>query len=247
MAERTLIGWVRHTHNFWIGCHKVSEECRYCYIDPIIKRMGKEPFNGPIRTKHWSNPLKWNRQAKESNERCTVFTCSMSDFFHPGADLWRPEAWKVIRDCNQLDWLILTKRPELAIERLPEDWGNGYPNVWMGVTCGCRDSLVRLDQLHQIPAQIKFVSAEPLLERMDFRPYLTWLDWIITGCESAAKDNRRPMDIDWVRDINRQCKEAGVKHFFKQDYVEGKNRGEPYHLPLLDGEVVQEIPDSCCG
>ncbi|MFO0966136.1 MAG: DUF5131 family protein [Gemmataceae bacterium] len=193
-----------------------------------------------MKTKTWKDPERWDRAACRAAERHRVFTCSMSDFFHPGADDWRPEAWRIIKKCTNLDWLILTKRPELAIERLPADWGDGYPNVWMGVTCGCSKSLYRMDHLNAIPAAIKFVSAEPLLERMDFRPFLSWLDWIITGCERAAKGTRRIMDIDWVRDIDRQCRDAGVAHFFKQAYVD--ERGVPCEEPLLDGKVVQEFP-----
>jgi protein gp37 len=238
MAENSKIGWTHHTMNFWWGCDKVSVECAFCYIGPIMKRGGHEPFDGPIRTMNWSGPAKWNRRASEAGIRQRVFTCSMSDFFHDGADLWRPEAWEIIRECKNLDWLILTKRPELAAERLPPDWGEGYPNVWLGVTAGCEKSVWRLDCLRTIPAVLKFVSAEPLLGRMDFRPYLSWLGWVITGAERAAKEKRRAMDIDWVRDIDCQCKDAGVPHFFKQAYVGGQMCDEP----LLDGKVVQELP-----
>ncbi len=241
MARNSSIGWTDCSWNPWWGCNKVSPECIECYIAGIMKRGGYEPFNGPMRTKTWADPERWDRAAFRAGERHRVFTCSMSDFFHPGADEWRPEAWEIIKKCTNLDWLILTKRPELAIDRLPADWGEGYPNVWMGVTCGCTKSLDRMDHLHVIPAAIKFVSAEPLLERMDFRPYLSWLDWIITGCERAAKEKRRIMDIDWVRDINAQCKDANVAHFFKQAYLD--ERGVPCEEPLLDGKVVQEFPE----
>jgi len=210
-----------------------------------MKRAGYVPFGGPLRTKNWTNPERWNRRAEKLGERHRVFTCSMSDFFHPGADEWRPEAWSIIKACSNLDWLILTKRPELAAERLPLDWGNGYQNVWLGVTCGCAESLYRLPYLHDLSAAVKFVSAEPLLERMDFRPYLPWLDWIITGCERAGKQERRLMDIDWVRDIDQQCRQAGKRHFFKQAYID--ERGTPCEEPLLDHRIVQEIPTGRLG
>ncbi|HUQ69031.1 MAG TPA: DUF5131 family protein, partial [Planctomycetaceae bacterium] len=192
----------------------------------------------------WSKPGRWNKVAAATGERLRVFTCSMSDFFHAGADDWRDEAWKVIRDCPNLDWLVLTKRPELIADRLPADWGDGYANVWLGVTVGSRSSLWRLNVLRDIPAAIKFVSAEPLLERLDLRQHLSWLDWVITGCDRAAKGKRRRMDLDWVRDLDRQCREAGVPHFFKQAYdtVEGVEIGTPNVLPLLDGRVVQNFP-----
>ncbi len=101
MAENSGIGWTDHTMNFWWGCHKVSPECKHCYIEGIMKRAGREPFNGPMKTKTWSQPSRWQRQAVEQGRRFRVFTCSMSDFFHPGADEWRPEAWEVIKECDQ--------------------------------------------------------------------------------------------------------------------------------------------------
>jgi protein gp37 len=240
MAENSSIGWTHHTMNFWWGCDKVTRECKFCYIGAIMRRAGREPFRGPMRTKNWTEPFKWDRAVAKAGERHRVFTCSMSDFFHEGADGWRAEAWEVIKACPNLDWLVLTKRPELARDRLPPDWGGGYPNVWLGVTCGCSESLYRLPHLRELPAAVKFVSAEPLLERMDFRAHLSWLDWVITGCERAARGERAAMDIDWVRDIHRQCAEAGKRHFFKQAYVSEK--GVPCEQPLLDGVVVQEFP-----
>lgn len=241
MAENSGIGWTDHTMNFWMGCHKVSTECQHCYIDGLMRMAGRVPFNGPMKTIDWSKPAKWNRQAERLGRRLRIFTCSMSDFFHEGADLWRPEAWQVIRDCPNLDWLVLTKRPERIREHLPEDWGSGYPNVWLGVTCGARSSLHRVKTLRSIPAQLRFISAEPLLSRIDFRPHLDGsIHWIITGCEQAAKTKRRPMEIDWVRDIDAQCREAGIAHFFKQRY-EGTRIT---HDGLLDGEIRQAWPNS---
>ena len=241
MAENSLIGWTDHTHNFWWGCHKVSVECQHCYIAGIMKRAGQIPFGGPIKTKNWSNRLKWNQQANAKGIRFRVFTCSMSDFFHPGADQWRDDAWQVIRECQNLDWLILTKRPELIIDRLPSDWGNGYSNVWLGVTCGVSDSIGRLEILKNIPAAVRWVSAEPLLGPIDFRTYLDGsFQWIITGCEQAGVKKRRAMNLDWVRDIDHQCRDAGIAHFFKQRYEGNQIR----HDGLLDGEVRQAWPIS---
>lgn len=240
MAENSKIGWTDHTHNFWWGCNKVSEECRHCYIAPIMRRGGFEPFNGPMRTKNWTAPLKWNRQADGLAERPRIFTCSMSDFFHPGADGWRSEAWEVISECRNLNWLILTKRPELIEDRLPADWGLGYSHVWLGVTAGCRKSLRRARILQQIPAAIRFISAEPLLEELDLSPYLRNFHWVITGCERAKKGERRIMSLDWVRNIDRQCRAAGIPHFFKQYYL--NDEGVPREDGRLDNRVIQVWP-----
>lgn len=184
-----------------------------------MRRAGKEPFGGPIRIKNWTNPAKWEREAQRTGRRFRIFTCSMSDFFHAGADKWRGEAWEVIRNCPHLDWLILTKRPELIQGNLPSDWVTGYPNVWLGVTCGFSSSLRRVEVLTEIPAAIRFISAEPLLGPVNFRPFLNGsIHWIITGCERAAKETRFPMDTAWVRGIDAQCRRVRIPHFFKQHY-----------------------------
>lgn len=240
MAQDSKIGWTDHTQNFWWGCEKVSEECAHCYIAPIMRRGGRDPFNGPIRTKNWQNPIRWNRAAKRAERRLRVFTCSMSDFFHPAADPWRNEAWNVIRECPSLDWLILTKRPELIEDRLPDDWGDGYFNVWLGVTAGCRRSLNRIEVLRHIPATIRFVSAEPLLEELDLSRFFPDINWVITGCERAKKGDRRLMNLDWVRQIQDQCDAAGVPHFFKQYYV--NDAGVPHEDGILDGVRRQAWP-----
>lgn len=241
MGKTTKIGWTDHTVNFWWGCTKVSAECRQCYIEKIMKRAGiKQPFGGPVRTKSWRTAYSFNAQAKRDAVRRRVFTCSMSDFFHVGADAWRTEAWNVIRECESLDWLILTKRPERIRECLPSDWGNGYANVWLGTTCGCQSSMHRVELLSDIPATVRFVSAEPLLEAIDLRPYLSRLHWVITGCEQAKRGVRRIMSLDWVRDIDRQCRESGVRMFFKQHYV--NDTGVPSTDGMLDGVKRQEWP-----
>jgi len=105
--------------------------------------MGRD-FGAVTRTKTWRDPIKWNSRAPELQaelgRRVRVFCASLTDFFIQDADAWREEAWKVIRDCANLDFLILTKRPRLIPSRLPADWGRGYANVWLGTTCGVRSS-----------------------------------------------------------------------------------------------------------
>lgn len=240
--EDSKIGWTDHTWNPWWGCNKVSEACTYCYIDAIMRRSGRKPFGGPIRTSHatWRKPYAWDRRAAKDRRRRRIFTCSMSDFFHPGADDWRDEAWDVIRACQNLDWLILTKRPELIEERLPSDWGNGFANVWLGVTVELQRHIRRLDTLAKIPAAIRFVSAEPLLGRLKFGRRIGKLDWVITGCERAHKEKRRPMALPWVLSIRRECESAGVPLFHKQYYLGSKLTYDG----LIDGQCCQQWPAS---
>lgn len=168
----------------------------------------------------------------------------MSDFFHVKADPWRDEAWKVIRECTQLDWLILTKRSKNVLSRLPKDWGKGWDHVWLGCTVGHSESYYRLDDFKQIPAKIKFISAEPLLEDLNLTPWMPYFNWVITGCEQASKDERRPMEMDWVRNIDDQAKKAGVAHYFKQYYakINGEEVGVPVTDGMLDGVKTQNYP-----
>lgn len=92
-----------------------------------------------------------------------VFTCSWSDWFHKDADRWRDEAWDVIRRTPQHTYLVLTKRPERIADHLPDDWGDGWPNVWLGVSIENRQFVHRADVLRAVPAAVRFISAEPLL------------------------------------------------------------------------------------
>jgi protein gp37 len=204
-----------------------------------MRRSGNEPFHGPKRTKTtWKKPFSWNTKAAKTGDRLRIFTCSMSDYFHPSADDWRPEAWQVIRDCDQLDWLILTKRPELIADRLPSDWGRGYANVWLGTTIEDQSQLSRLEHLVKIPAAIRFISAEPLLGPVRFGRLIRKVDWLITGCEKAAKGKRRELNLDWVRSIRDECDKAGVALFHKQYYAGTKIVFDG----LIDGEARQSWP-----
>lgn len=241
MAEDTHIGWTDHTSNPWEGCQKKSPECKNCYIPKWLRGRLDNPFGGPQLTGEgtWLAPYGWNRKAREAGIRAKVFTCSLSDFFEAEADPWRPAMWKIIRECESLDWLILTKNADRIAAQLPPDWGSGYPNAWLGVTIGIESSMWRLPLLLDIPAVIRFVSAEPLLGPLSFRPYLTGgLHWVISGCESGAVHERRPMDLDWVRQLDHECRDAGVAHFFKQYYESGKLMKDG----VLDGVQRQAWP-----
>ena len=240
--KNSKIGWTNHTWNPWWGCDKVSDACKYCYIGQVMRRSGHEPFQGPMCTGKatWRKPYSWNREAAETDQRPRIFTCSMSDFFHQKADRWRSDAWEVIRANGCLDWLILTKRPELIRDRLPADWAEGYPNVWLGVTVENQQMISRIDALSKVPAAIRFVSAEPLLGPIQFGRRMRRLDWVITGCESAAKDKRRPMDSDWVRAIRDECDQQGVPLFHKQYYI----GNQLFYDGFIDNEVRQAWPAS---
>lgn len=228
MAENSGIEWTTHTFNPWIGCTKVSAACDQCYAEAWDKRFGGErwgPHAARRRTKTWGNPVKWNRQAEASGERPRVFVASLADVFdnHRSIDpAWRRELWALIRQCKNLDFLMLTKRPQNIARFLPEDWGNGYRNVWLGATVESQKEAGRLEHLTAVPAVVHFLSMEPLLGPVDLSGHIGGLEWVIVGGESGAA--YRHADPEWFRSLRDQCAGAGVPFLFKQ--WEGRNQKE---------------------
>ena len=218
--KNTKIEWCDHTHNFWHGCTKVSPACKHCYADALSNRFqrvkfGKgEPRWQPSQQTRIGNPHKWNEEAKSKGIRYRVFTLSMGDFFDDEVDpAWREEAWEVIKNTPHLDWLILTKRPENIRSMLPDDWGNGWDNVWLGTTVEDQKRAdLRIPILTAIPAKVRFLSMEPLLEPVVLK--LDGIDWVIVGGESGPSP--RPIEGAWVEVIRQQCRLSDTAFFFKQ-------------------------------
>lgn len=236
--ENSNINWTDHTWNPWIGCRRVSAECDHCYADALVTNRMNRDFSVVWRTKTWDGPPMWNRKAPAVAEglgrRVRVFCTSLTDFFIQDADQWRDEAWEVIRRCKEMDWLILTKRPQLIPRRLPADWGDDWPNVWLGVTCGVRGSFYRLDALREIPAVVRFISAEPLLESLhDIN--LDGFNWLIAGGESGP--TFLPMPEEWALELCDKCAEGKVGFHFKQHSALRPGQG-----PELDRKLYHEPP-----
>ena len=148
---------------------------------------------------------------------------------------WRERLWDLIRITPWLDWQLLTKRPPNLRRMLPADWGGGYPNVWVGTTVEDRaHGLRRAALLREIPARVRFWSAEPLLEDLGGVD-LKGCDWVVAGGESGP--HHRVMDLQWVLNLQGRCREQGVAFFYKQRG--GLHGGDC----LLFGKEVKEWPD----
>ena len=248
MAENSGIEWTHHTFNPWIGCTKVSAACDHCYAEAWDKRFGGTrwgPHAPRKRTKTWGNPVRWNRAAEAQRIRYRVFCASLADVFdnHKSIDpAWRRELWALIRRTPRLDWLLLTKRPQNIKKMLPADWGDGWPNVWLGTTVENREEMLRrAPALRAVPAAIRFWSAEPLVGDIGAIPADAMPDWIITGGESGA--HYRHADPSWFRSLRDQCAAAGVPFLFKQ--WEGRSQREIKALGrALDGVVHDGYPAS---
>lgn len=227
MAKNSSIEWTDHTFNPWWGCTKVSPGCNNCYAETWAKRVGENVWGAKqqrrfFSEKHWSEPLKWNAEAKEEKRRKRVFCASMADVFELRSELdcEREKLWALIAKTPWLDWLLLTKRPQNISKKAP--WTNDWPpNVWIGTTAEDQKRAdERIPILLRHPAQCRFLSCEPLIGEVDLSKWLNGqrkhfpIDWVIAGGESGPKS--RPMLPDWPRKLRDQCHNAGVSFHFKQ-------------------------------
>ncbi|HKS16367.1 MAG TPA: DUF5131 family protein [Planctomycetota bacterium] len=244
MGENSSIEWTDHTFNPWIGCTKVSPGCANCYAEVQDRRFGYTSGGwgkGKPRKRtspaNWKKPVQWNKAAAAAGRRAKVFCASLADVFDEEVPaLWRESLFDMIRECQALDWLLLTKRPGLM-----KRWfgGNRAPdNVWLGVSVEDQKTAdERIPQLLEISARIHWISYEPALEGVDFRRWLRCegdtdgdgncpryghrqacpkkLDWIIVGGESGRLD-ARPFNVAWARSTIAQCDDADVAVFVKQ-------------------------------
>ena len=258
MAKDSKIEWTHHTFNPWWGCVKVSDACDHCYAETWAKRLGEDIWGAKSQRRffsdaHWNDPIKWNKEAQAAGERRRVFCASMADVFENRDDLIAPRArlFDLIEATPHLDWLLLTKRIHLVKKLIPKG-RKLSKNVWLGTTVENQDSAKkRIKYLLEFsePA-VRFLSCEPLLGSLDLSPWLgaqkdARLDWVIAGGESGA--GSRPMNPEWVIDLQAQCERAKVAFHFKQwghwapldqtDAVPGK-KVQAVELTRMDGSIV---------
>lgn len=219
MAENTKIQWATHTMNFWTGCQKVSAACDFCYAETWAKRAGRD-FSERIQTTNANRrkATKWQARAMKSGVRDQVFTNSLSDFFDNQAKQeWRDDGCWTIETCDALDWLILTKRPQNIPKMVPSHWMSCWPrHAWIGASAGDRTEFDRnIRHLRSIPAAVRFLSLEPLLEDLG-RIDLTGIQWVIVGGESGAWNKARSCWVPSVRSVVAQCIRQKVPVFVKQ-------------------------------
>lgn len=270
------IEWTDHTFNPWEGCTKVSPGCLHCYAETRNLRWagganwGKGAPRRRTSVSNWKQPLKWNEEAGDKAQlfgniewarqaiasetrRPRVFCASLADWLDDEVDpTWLADLLHLIYRCQNLDWLLLTKRPQLWRDRMAaalkseifaresadfwgwvDAWlrGSAPANVWIGTTV--EDQVranERVPQLLAIPARVRFLSCEPLLESVVLPETALhrWISngvttaeftgprvhWVICGGESGPEC--RPMNPVWAHALQKQCAAAGVPFFFKQ-------------------------------
>lgn len=239
MAQDSTIEWTEATWNPVTGCTKISPGCKFCYAERMAKRlkaMGQERYrNGfhlTMQPDALETPLHWKRPR-------VIFVNSMSDLFHKDVPLdYIRRCFAVMEQASQHTFQILTKRPERVAE-LAHDlpWPS---NVWMGTSVENADYVWRIHELARVPAQIRFLSVEPLLGPIPNLP-LEEIHWVIVGGESGP--GARPMKEEWVIQIRDRCLERDIAFFFKQwGGVNKKRTGRD-----LEGRKWDEMPSVLKG
>ena len=264
MADKTKIEWADSTFNPWEGCQKVSPACDNCYAEARNSRFGggTAPNWGPHAPRrrtsitNWRKPIQWQRQAKEFHaahgRRRRVFCASLADVFDNAVDpSWRMDLWQLIELTPDLNWMLLTKRPQNIGKMLPPPpiWDEMRDHVWLGATC--EDAERMWQNIYHIighGAAHTFISYEPALgplnglwKHLDLRG--GGIDWVIAGGESGP--NARPSNVGWFISVRDACQWAGVPFLFKQrgEHDEaGKRVGRNRAGRLLDGVEHNGFP-----
>lgn len=216
-------------YNPWHGCHKISEGCGHCYMfrgDALFNRNPNEVH----RTGSFKLPNQKDRTGKyKVPSNTTIFTCFTSDFFIEEADEWRKEVYRMMKERSDCHFFLTTKRIERFHVSLPEDWGDGYPNVTIAVTIeNQRQAELRLPIYTRLPILHKCILLEPLLEKVDVRKYLDHIEELVVGGESGP--DARPCDYAWVLDLREQAMVNQINFTFKQTGANFIKDGKNYHL-----------------
>lgn len=234
MGEITGISWTDHTFNPWIGCTRVSAACDHCYAETLVKRYGWAKWGaGEARKRtsdgNWRKPLQWNRKAAAAGVRRRVFCASLADVFDAEViDEWRIELMGLIRETPSLDWLLLTKRPQVA-KKFFDSYIDPPLNIWLGTTAEDQKMLdLRAPILRSIPAKVHFLSVEPMLGPMRLNGHM--VDWVICGGESGP--GAREMPEEWAWSLREQCGLTSTAFFMKQMGGERNARSELTDLPV---------------
>jgi len=234
MSDKSAIEWTDATWNPVTGCIEVSLGCDHCYARTFAERFRGVPnhpyeqgFDLKLHPDRLELPLKWHRPRR-------IFVNSMSDLFHK--DIPDEYIHQIFQTMVKADWhifQILTKRSARLARLGPQlPWA---PHIWAGVSVETDHYCWRVNHLRQVPASVRFISAEPLLGPLE-NLNLEGIHWLITGGESGP--GHRPCDAEWVRSLRDHCISSGVAFFHKQWGGRTPKSGGR----ILDGRTWDEIP-----
>lgn len=252
MAANSKIAWTDATWNPVVGCTVVSPGCTNCYAMKWAWRHGHNPatpqyhgltekvngrpvWNGKVAfaEKALTAPLHWKKPKR-------IFVNSMGDLYHEAVPVeWIDRSFDVMEEAERHTFQVLTKRSARQRDYINKRYGcDGAPaHIWCGVSVEDQERAdIRIPDLDETFAEIRFISYEPAVGFVDFSPWLRWLSWVVFGCESGPK--RRPYELDWARQTRDDCQAAGVAYFLKQTIENGR----VVETPKLDGRPWTEFP-----
>ena len=246
--------WWDKSWNPVSGCSPCSIGCKFCWAKAMAHRFGNDDFSVKPHPERLDKPLHWRKPRR-------IFVVSMGDLFHPKVPFeFTEKVFAIIRKCPQHTFLVLTKRPEGMAEYIGGVWrdedspsGFGsitmieeFPNIHLGVSISTQaEADKKIPILLQIPAAVRWLSIEPMLEPLDilsypqidtyqaeafshygppdwFKPKCRGIDWVVIGAESIGSHVGRECKLEWVRDIVRQCDAAGAPVHIKQLHINGR-------------------------
>lgn len=226
--------FMRDIWNPWHGCIKVSEGCENCYMYYLDKTRSGRDGSHIYRTGSGFNyPLQKDRHGNykiKSGEEIRV--CMTSDFFLAEADEWRGEAWDIIRTRSDVIFFLLTKRPQRVADCLPDDWGDGWENVFFNVTCeNQRRADERIPILLDLPFKHKGIMCAPFIGEVHIDRYLAsgQIEQVIAGGENY--DGSRICNFDWVKILHDECKAHNVTFCFFETGTKFVKDGRLYTIP----------------
>ena len=197
--------------NPWHGCHKYSEGCKNCYMFSFDKDRDINPEK-IYKTNTYNYPIARDRNgAYKLKTNSFVEVCLTSDFFLEEADEWRKDVWKMINHRKDVFFSIFTKRIDRVNKCLPDNWGDGYENVGINLTCeNQKRADERLPIFIKLPIKHKNIARSPMLEEVSIKEYLKQGDfeWVYVAGENYK--NARPCNYDWVKKVYEECKEYNV-------------------------------------
>jgi protein gp37 len=216
MAGLSDIEWTDATWNPVAGCSMISPGCTNCYamrMAALLQSMDLPAYRGTTRKSGgrpvWTGkinliekaldvPLRWRKPRK-------IFVNSMSDIFQDGVpDEFIQRVWRVMLSADQHVYQVLTKRPDNMRDVLKRIGVRSPPHIWLGTSIENADHAYRISELSDVPANVRFVSFEPLLGAVG-KVDLSGVHW-----------RARPMETAWVSEIKSQCRQFGTAFFFKQ-------------------------------
>lgn len=227
--------------NPWHGCIKKSEGCEHCYMYFLDRQRQKNGADIYKVQNNFDYPLQRDKSGNykvRSGEMLRV--CMTSDFFLEKADAWRPKAWEIIRQRPDIIFFLLTKRPERVAACLPDNWGNGWKNVFFNVTCeNQKRADERLPLLLSLPFCHKGVFVAPFVGAVSLKKGLQsgQIEQVVAGGENY--DGARPLRYEWVKNLYDECVETNTRFCFMETGTVFIKDGKTYRMPSKRLQSIQ--------